>query len=340
MRRIAGVLAGLVLGAALWSPVIAATGASFEKRLAEPKYVTLLNELQTKYKFSREDLTALFSQAKFLPQVPEKFAKPAELLPYTQYRPIFLTPENIEQGRAYLTGHAELLQSIEARYGVDRAALVAILGVETRFGKRTDGGYLVFDALNTIFTGVPDRESFARKELIEFLLLCREEKLDPLSVKGSYAGAMGNAQFIPSSYRAYAVDFDGDGKRNLWSSDADTLASIANYLKLHGWRKGAPTRLPITLDGTRPALRTLLDQGAQGKTTLAQLVTAGASWDGTPAPPAGVDAAQEISLLAYPSDTGEKTVMLFPNFKAILTYNRAANYALAVSDLADQISQP
>jgi membrane-bound lytic murein transglycosylase B len=305
--------------------------------LTEPRYVGLLGELETKHGFNPQELARLFGQAKFLPDVPKKFAKPAELLPYDQYRPILVTPEVAEQGRAFLDRNRELMQKIEDQYGVDRAVIAAILGVETKFGRRPDGGYLVFDALNTTFAAVPNREAFARKELIEFLLLCREEQLDPLAVKGSYAGAMGNPQFIASSYRRYTVDFDGDGRRDLWQSEPDILASVANYLKVHGWRKGAPIRLPVTADGQAPSVRALLEQGLQGKTTVEKLLASGVAWAGEPAV---VDSTQEISLLAHASDDGEKTVVLFPNFRTILTYNRAVNYVLAVADLSELLSAP
>ena len=316
-------------------PVEPTAPARFD--LSEPKYAALFGELQAAHRFTAQELTQLFGQAKFLPEVPQRFAKPAELLPYNQYRTIFITPETIANGKNYMARNQALLQSVEQRYGVDAAVITAILGVETKFGKRTDGGYLVFDALNTAFTAVPQREAFARKELIEFLVLCREERFDPLAVKGSYAGAMGTPQFIASSYRAFAVDDDGDGQRNLWQSEPDILASVANYLARHGWQKGAPIRLPVSADGQQPTVRTLLEQGLQGKTTVEKLLGSGVAWAGEPT---AVDGKQEVSLLAYPSDDGEKTVALFPNFRTILTYNRAVNYALVVADLAEQLTAP
>jgi membrane-bound lytic murein transglycosylase B len=313
--------------------------ASLAPRLKEPRYVALMNELHSKYGFDQHELEQLFSQTKFQPEIPKKFEQPAELLPYNQYRSIFITPEVISQGKSYLQNHRELLQAVEQRYGVDASVLVAILGVETRFGKRPDGGFLVFDALNTVFSAVPQREAFARKELIEFLLLCREEKLDPLSVKGSYAGAMGAPQFMPSSYRHYSVDYDQDGKRDLWQTDQDILASIANYLKLNGWQRGAPIRLQVTADAGQPTVQALLNQGLKGKSTVSALLATGVAWAGpTVPPPVPVDGGQEVSLLSYPTADGEQTAMLFPNFRAILTYNRAVNYALVVSELADLLN--
>lgn len=310
---------------------------SLALRLSEPRYVSLLGELHAKYGFSKSELKRLFSQAKFLPDVPEKFAKPAELMPYNQYRQIFITPENIANARDFLARNKALLQAVEQQYGVDATVIAAILSVETKFGKRSDGGLLVFDALNSTFTGVPSREAFARKELIEFLLLCREEKFDPLAVKGSYAGAMGAPQFIASSYRAYAVDFDHDGKRDLWQSEADILGSVANYLSLHGWQKGAPIRLPVTADGQKPEVKQLLAQGISTTAPLEHVLGSGVAWAGTAEP---IDGNPDVSLLVYPTDAGDQTAVVFPNFRAILSYNHAANYALVVAELAELLAAP
>jgi len=310
---------------------------SLAPRLKEPRYVSLLGELHSQYGFSRSELKRLFAQAKFLPEVPEKFAKPAELMPYNQYRQIFITPENLANARDYLDRNKALLQSVEQQYGVDATVIAAILSVETKFGKRSDGGILVFDALNSTFAGVPNREAFARKELIEFLLLCREEKLDPLTVKGSYAGAMGAPQFIASSYRAFAVDFDHDGKRDLWRSEADILGSVANYLSLHGWQKGAPIRLPVTADEQKPEVKLLLAQGISTTAPLERVLGSGVAWAGTAET---IDGNPDVSLLVYPTDAGEQTAVVFPNFRAILSYNHAANYALVVAELQGLLAAP
>ncbi|MBI3621041.1 MAG: lytic murein transglycosylase [Nitrospirae bacterium] len=323
------------------APAASPRGTAIDTRA--PKYVALMNELHTKHGFARTELERLFAQARFLPDVPQKFAKPAELLPYNQYRQIFITPEHVASGRSFLARNKPLLDSVEQQYGVDAPVIAAILSVETKFGKRPDGGFLVFDALNSTFTGVPTREGFARKELIEFLLLCRDEHLDPLAVKGSYAGAMGAPQFIASSYRAYAVDFDQDGRRDLWRSDGDIFGSVANYLKQHGWQKGAPIRLPVTADGKRPEIKALLTQGTARTTPLERVLGSGIAWAGTPGQPGQpgqIDGNPDISLLIYPTDDGEQTAALFPNFRAILTYNHAVNYALVVSELAELIAQP
>lgn len=142
-------------------------------------------------------------------------------------------------------------------------------------------------------------------------------------------------QFIPSSYRHYAVDYDRDGKRDLWKSDQDIMASAANSLKVHGWQKGAPTRLPVLMDSNHPAVRELLNRGVSGKATVEALLGMGIAWAGeTPS----LDAVQEASLLAYSWEDGERTVVIFQNFRTLLRYHRSVNYALVVADLAEALA--
>ncbi len=301
--------------------------------LNHPKYQSLLKELQLKHGFEKKELMTLFQQATFKPEIPEKFDKPAESRSYDEYRPLFIKPEIVERGHLYMDRHQQLFHEVKKAYGVEPEVIAAILGVETKFGQITHGGHLVFDALNSTFTGVPRRESFARKELIQFLILCREESLDPLGVKGSYAGAMGIPQFIPSSYRNFTVDFDKDGRRDLWSSEEDILASVANYLKIHGWKSGAPIKRSLNGNAQKTSIQRLLKEGLNAKTSVKELRRIGLGFEGETET---IDEGIKVSLLAYPSENGqEEKVVIFPNFKTILTYNHAVNYALVVSDLAD-----
>jgi len=198
-----------------------------------------------------------------------------------------------------------------------------------------DGGFRVFDALNTTFASLTRREAFARRELIEFLLLCREESLNPLTIKGSYAGAMGVPQFMPSSYRHYAIDYDRDGKRDLWESDWDVAASVANYLKRYGWQKRAPIRQFVQANSEHPSLRRLAQHGTKGKTTVKELQKMGVVWTGQTLP---LDTDQKVSVIASPSGNPKEVVVLFKNFNTLLKYNRAVNYALAVADLAEELT--
>jgi membrane-bound lytic murein transglycosylase B len=253
-------------------------------------------------------------------------------LPLEQYYHRLVTPDLQRRGVHYLRARHGLFRTIERTYGVDPAVIAAILGIESAFGRRPDGGYRVFDALNTVFSSVRRREAFARRELIQFLLLCREEKWDPLDINGSYAGAMGLPQFIPSSYRRYAVDHDGDGPRDLWRSDADVAASVANFLSAHGWRAGEQIRLYVRVDAERKRIRELLDQGLRARVRLKELPDLGGGWTVDPRPS---ELEQEVSLLAYSWESGRRTVAVLPNFRALLRYNRSVNYVLVVADLAE-----
>jgi membrane-bound lytic murein transglycosylase B len=225
-----------------------------------------------------------------------------------------------------------LFRTIEGDYGVEPSVITAIVGIESGFGRRPDGGYRVFDALNTVFSNVARREAFARSELIQFLLLCREERWDPLAVKGSYAGAMGQPQFVPSSYRQYAVDRDRDGRRDLWRSDQDIAASVANFLEAHGWRAGEQMRLHVRVDSRQGKVRELLDQGLRAQVRLKDLPDLGGWWD---ADPRASELDQDVSLVAYSWQNEQRTVALLPNFLTLLRYHRSVNYAMVVADLAE-----
>ena len=167
-------------------------------------------------------------------------SRPAErVVPWFEYRNIFMTEERIAAGVRFWTEHAATLEQVAERYGVAPEMIVAIVGIETYFGTRM-GKYRVLDALATLAFAYPPRAAFFASELESFLLLTREEQVDPTAALGSYAGAMGAGQFIPSSYRAYAVDADADGKRDLWTDWDDVFGSVANYFAKHGWRTGEP----------------------------------------------------------------------------------------------------
>lgn len=175
-------------------------------------------------------------QVREIPEIAARFATAAETLPYEKYREIFITKDRIEKGAAFYADHATLLADVERRYGVDALLLVGLIGVETRFGSN-QGKYPVFDALYTIARDVATRSPWAQRELSAYLTLCYRERLDPQSVLGSYAGAFGYFQFMPTSFNAYAVDFDGDGHKR-WQEWPDVLGSVANFLVEHGYQPG------------------------------------------------------------------------------------------------------
>ena len=206
--------------------------------LAREDVKTFAAEMEKKHGFDAAWLDAILADATSQPRIIELISKPAEAVkPWYAYRDHFLTQERIDAGVAFWTENRDDVAKFAKDSGVAPHVIIGILGAETYFGRIT-GKYRVVDALSTLAFDYPPRATYFRAELEQFLLLANEEKLDIASVQGSYAGAMGGGQFMPSSYRAYAVDGDGDGRRDLWGSWDDVLASVANYLAKHGWRDG------------------------------------------------------------------------------------------------------
>ncbi|HEU5468656.1 MAG TPA: lytic murein transglycosylase B, partial [Steroidobacteraceae bacterium] len=236
-------------------------------------------EMREKHDFDSAWLDGVLSDAATQPKIIERMTRPAEaVMPWHQYRDHFLTDERVDAGVAFWTEHRDEIAAIEQSSGVAAHVIVGIIGCETFFGRIT-GRDRVLDALATLGFDYPPRGKFFRSELEQFLLLAREEGFDVKAVQGSYAGAMGRAQFMPSSYRAYAADGDDDGKRDLWGSWPDVFASIANYLAKHGWRRGEPVVAPARLwfpgaDGLVPGklapdttVKALRDRGLAFDTT-------------------------------------------------------------------------
>ena len=300
-----------------------------------PKHVRLLDELVKKYNFSEEYLLGVFEEAELRSEIISRLEKPPEILPYYQYRTRFIKDEVINRGRRYLDENLELLNRIESEFGVEKEILLGILGVESRFGENS-GEYRVFDALNTIFYQFPRREEFFRQEIIEFLLLCREEGIYPLSVKGSYAGAFGVPQFMPSSFRKFAVDHDNDGRKDLWRSKEDILASVANYLRSHRWIKGAPIRISIQADREDTKIKELLSRGLRETVQIGSLDTAHIKVDKFLADQYRINGQETVSIISYQDKENEteKVEIVFSNFKSIIRYNPSTNYALTVTELA------
>ncbi len=297
--------------------------------LEDPKYRELLKELTQKHKFKAEELTALFKKVVFQEDIVEKFERPAEHLPYYKYRKIFIKDDMIQLGKAYLEKNKTLMTTVEKKYGVDKEVITSILGVETRFGKPGIEKYRAFDIYNTAYSIYPRREKFYREELIAFLRLCREEGIDPLSIKSSYAGAFGVPQFIPSSYLRYAVDFDEDGKKDLWHSKGDIYGSVANYLKTFGWKPGQLTYLPARILKDSPEAQKVAKAGFRKTLPVAKALKLGIE---VPAPAKGDD---DVSFAFYEPEPGEEALLaLFDNFRAITRYNISVHYALTIVQLS------
>ena len=265
-RRAGAGLPGALLAAVLAAGVAAGAGAGAAEALdAATEIEPLVAELSSRHGLEASRVTDILKRARILPEVLAAISRPAELKPWRDYRPIFYTQARIDAGVRFWREFDPDLARAESRFGVPPAIIVAIIGVETYYGKRA-GRLRVLDCLATLAFRYPRRAAFFRRELIQFLLLTDDEGLDPLSVRGSYAGAIGLAQFISSSYRNYAVDFDDDGRRNLLESRADAIGSVANYLHRHGWRRGEPIAFPAGVSGDKHT--ELLEKGLKPHTTL------------------------------------------------------------------------
>ena len=274
------------------------------------------------------EIGAILSRARFSSQIIAAISRPAEALPWHSYRQIFLQPDRIKGGIQFWRENSALLERASGAYGVPAEILVAIIGVETRYGKNA-GGYRVLDALATLAFDYPKRAAFFRSELEHFLLLTREQKLEPLALKGSYAGAMGTPQFIPSSFRRFAVDFDADGHIDIWNGNADAIGSVANYFREHGWQSGGLVALPLAAEVV-PDASLLADDLEPGLTpaTLAQ---------GGIISPLPIPADSKAKLLALEMESGREHWLGFWNFYVITRYNHSLHYAMAVYQLSQEI---
>ena len=235
----------------LVSMLIGPPGANAGNYNDQPQVQAFIDMMVDKHGFEQQQLVAVFNEAKRREDILELMRKPAEkVLKWHEYRKIFLTAGRIDGGVDFWKQNLDALQKAEATYGVAPQIIVAIIGVETRYGGNT-GRHRVIDALSTLAFDYPPRSEFFSGELEQFLILGREEDIDVTTTTGSYAGAMGYGQFIPSSYRHYAVDFDGDGKRDLWENKMDIIGSVANYFKEHGWKTGEPVAVLASVEGER-----------------------------------------------------------------------------------------
>lgn len=302
--------------------------------LDNPRYLSLIKELTRRHQFGASDLKALFGKVILQPEIIEKFERPAEILPYYEYRKRFIKDELVVRGQAYVQENLKLLQGIEEAFGVPKEIICSILGIETKFGQPGIEKYRVFDILNTAYSLYPRRERFYREELIAYLLLCREEGIDPFSINGSYAGAFGVPQFMPSSFRKHAVDFDKDGKKNLWTSKEDIFASVANYLKSFGWKRNGLTYLPARFVNDSPDALKTVEIGIRKTIPLGKAVELGIQ---IPLP-ASIQKDEAVSFAFYqPQEGTEALLALFENFRSITSYNYSLNYGLAVADLSEML---
>ena len=279
--------------------------------------------------FDAAELGEILGRAEIEQSILEAISRPAErVLAWHEYRDIFLTDTRVNGGVEFWQEHAETISRTSESFGVAAEILVAILGVETNYGNRM-GSYRVIDALATLAFAYPPRSGFFTSELEAFFLLVREEGMDPETLLGSYAGAMGAGQFISSSFRAYAVDGNGDGVRDLWEDWEDVLASVANYFKAHGWRAGETVAVrAMPGDGRIPGES---ENSMNLNDTLASV--RGAGFDVAPDLPGETP----VTLLSLQGDDGQEYWVGFHNFRVITRYNRSVMYALAVHQLGRAI---
>ncbi len=310
--------------------------ASQKIDLHQKKYQLLFTELHNTYHFSQEKLDTLFKDVSINDRVLELMDKQWEAKPYYLYRPLFITPAVIAEGKEKLNEYNELLDRIERTLGVDREIVVAIWGVESRYGTH-QGRYQVFTTLNTLFDAYPRRSNFFRTQLIQFLLLCRENKIDPLEVQGSYAGAFGQTQFIPSSFREYAINFDGDDKIDVFTSVDDILASIANYLHRFHWTLHAPIYQDIGDKLKSEELIRANEKGRLGKVSWQTVCKA----QGITLPKPPDNTALSIVGLEVDPDKGGgyHYIAGYKNFQAITEWNHSNRYAMVVAELAQALKK-
>jgi len=291
---------------------------------------TFIQDMNSQHGFSLQELNQWFSDTRIKPSIIKAISRPAEKKPWKDYRPIFLTEPRIKGGMEFWDRNAALLARAEKEYGVDPAVIVAIIGVETRYG-RHKGTYRVMDSLSTLAFDYPPRSKFFRSELEHYLLMTREEKVDPMSLLGSYAGAMGQPQFISSSYRHYAIDFNADGRRDIWNDPADAIGSVANYFKKHGWKTGGTVtqRLEVSAVANKALLeeKELKPSHSLGKLKQQGFTNIAAS----------LNEQNLAAVINLEGAEGNEHWLGLSNFYTITRYNHSALYAMAVYQLSEEI---
>jgi membrane-bound lytic murein transglycosylase B len=292
-----------------------------------------INRMVATYGFDKKELNELFQAVEIKEDIIKKISSPAEAMPWYKYRKIFMTDARINGGVKFWQENQSTLIVVEKQTGVPAEIIIAIIGVETAYGQKT-GSYRVIDALATLAFAYPPRSKFFLGELESFLLLCREEHLNSLMPIGSYAGAMGMPQFMPSSYRSYAVDFDGDGHRDIWHNDSDVIASVANYFIKHQWQPGKAVAFPASATGKH--YKTALNSELKPDLRVDQLELLNLKIS-RPLP-----FNTKVKLLSFEQEAfgqkpGEELWVGLDNFYVITRYNHSPLYAMVVYQLSQAI---
>jgi len=312
----------LVFAAFALTLALAAPGAAPALR---SEIEVFIEEMSRKHGFEPAPLRRVFQQVQTRPSILRAMYTPGTARPWFEYRKRIVEPVRIEHGVRFWMENTAALERASREFGVPVELIVATIGVETLYG-RNMGNFKILDALSTLAFEYPPRAEFFRGELEEYLLLARESGFDALSTRGSYAGAIGIPQFLPSSYRKYAIDFDGDGRRDLIGSTADAIGSIANYYRSFGWHTGAP--VIVSAEAGDAELGPLLAAGIRPHTQLKELKSRGLVVQEP------VDDSAEATLFFLQTEAGPKLLLGLNNFYVITRYNRSINYAMAVHELA------
>ncbi|MDV6345217.1 lytic murein transglycosylase B [Nitrosomonas sp. Is37] len=321
IRQVFTMLTGLFL--IFWSMALIASPLRQEIR-------HFINEMVAQHGFNQSELEDAFKKVQFQPSIIDLISVPASSIPWNKYRARFINPQRIKSGVNFWNEHAQKLEQASQAFGVPEEIIVAIIGVETAYGATT-GKHRVIDALTTLAFDFPRRAEFFKSELEQYLLLAQEQNFDLFSIKGSYAGAIGFPQFMPGSYRRYAIDFDGDGKTDLAGNAADAIGSVANYLKEYGWEAGGPivTRAHIPIDSDH--YQEILLAGIEPIHSVKKLRAANIM-------PLGETGDERLAALIELKDNDTLQYWLgFQNFYVITRYNRSTFYAMSVLQLAEAI---
>ena len=308
--------------------LLACAALARAQQVLAPQIEAFIVEMADKHQFEPGALRRLLAQAQPRPEILRAISTPITTLPWHEFRGRFVDAARITGGIRFWREHAATLERASREFGVPEEIIVATIGVETLYGRNT-GTHRVLEALAMLAFQYPPRAELFRSELEEYLLLVRESGFDAMLIRGSYAGAIGIPQFLPSSYRRYAVDFNGDGRRDLMKTPADAIGSVANYYKSFGWRSGDGITVPVELDpGNAQAL---VGIGILPQLRVGELKRLGV----TPAAP--VDDGAEAALFVVESEAGPLYWLGLNNFYVITRYNRSINYALAVHELAREL---
>lgn len=299
---------------------------AFTQRQDVQKFI---NSMVKQYHFNRQELMAVMNEVQLQPQIIESMEKPYEKKTWDVYKQLFLTPQRLQGGLEFWKANQATLAKAEKQYGVPAHIIVAIIGVETLYGKN-QGNYRVIDALSTLAFNYPKRSRFFTKELSEFLLLCREHRVKPTQYMGSYAGAMGKPQFMPSSYRNFAADFTNNPRKDLMNDDQAVIASIANYFHKHGWKNNQGIAQPAQVKGY--GIKRINTNYRSAAYSMRQLAAAGVK-----PLTAALNQPQKVGLIELTTQTGREYWLAYPNFYVITRYNSSPQYALAVYLLSQQL---